>query len=94
MSLLGKRNERCQRVTWSTAPGKTDGKDKTLSIEIDQVDHVKRFDYYSKDIKEISEQKDYLLLNWGACVDIVFLEKRVKRDKEKQPMKSRVRSAD
>jgi hypothetical protein len=30
----------------------------------------------------------------GACVDTVFLEKRVKKDKEKQPMKNRVQSAD
>jgi hypothetical protein len=49
-----------------------DGKDKTLSIEIDQVDHVKRFGYYSNNIKEISEQKCYLLRNWGHVLTSFF----------------------
>jgi hypothetical protein len=44
---------------------------------------MRRFDYYSKDIKQISEQKDHLLQNWGGCVDTVFFvknkSKRVKK---------------
>jgi hypothetical protein len=44
-------------------------------MEIDHGDHVKRFHYYSKDIKQISEQKDHLLQNWGACVDVIFWKK-------------------
>jgi hypothetical protein len=52
-------------------------------MEIDQVDHVKRFDYYSKDIKQILEQKDHLLRNSRACVDTIFWKngsKGVRRD--------------
>jgi hypothetical protein len=55
---------------------------------------TERFDYCSKDIRQISEQKDYVLQNWGACVDTIFWKKQVKMGKEKQPMKSRVQSAD
>jgi hypothetical protein len=57
MSLTGKGNERCQSHMVNNP------KDKTLLMEIDQVDHVKRFDYYSKDIMQNLEQKDYLLRN-------------------------------
>jgi hypothetical protein len=47
-------------------------------MEIDEVNHVKRFYYYSKDIKRILEQKDHLLGNLGACVDTIFWENRSK----------------
>jgi hypothetical protein len=50
-------------------------------MQIDQVDQVKRTDYYSEDIKQILEQKYHL-------------EKWVKRGKEKQPTESRVQSDD
>jgi hypothetical protein len=40
---------------------------------------MKRFGYYSKDIKQISEKKGYLLQNWGACVDKVFWKNMVKK---------------
>jgi hypothetical protein len=54
-------------------------------MEIDHVDHVKRFDYYSKDIKRTSEQKDHLLRNWGHVLT-PFFGKQVKKDKEKHPI--------
>jgi hypothetical protein len=41
-------------------------------MEINNIDHMNRFGYYSKDVKRILEQKDHLLRNWGACVDTVF----------------------
>jgi hypothetical protein len=31
------------------------------------------------EFEEISEQKDYLLRNWGACVDTIFWKNRSKR---------------
>jgi hypothetical protein len=43
-------------------------------MEIDHVDRVKRFDFYAKYIKRISEQKDHLLRNWGHVLT-PFLEK-------------------
>jgi hypothetical protein len=42
--------------------------------EIDHVDHVKRFNYYSKDIKQISEQKDNLLRNCGALLTLFLVK--------------------
>jgi hypothetical protein len=45
-------------------------------MEIDHVDHVKRFGYYSKDVKRISEQKDHLLRNWGGMCWHRFLKKK------------------
>jgi hypothetical protein len=45
-------------------------------MEIDHVDHVKRFGYYSKDVKRISEQKDHLLRNGGGHVLAPFFEKK------------------
>jgi hypothetical protein len=63
MSLIGKRNKRAKESHGEQPWGKSDRKDKALPMEIDHVDHVTRFDHYSKDIKQISEQKDYLLRN-------------------------------
>jgi hypothetical protein len=51
-------------------------------MEIDHVDHMKRFGYYSKDVKQISEQTGHLLRNWGACVDIVFWKNGSKTDRK------------
>jgi hypothetical protein len=82
-SLIAKGNERSKESHGEQPRGKSDRKDKTLSMEIDQVDHVKRFDYYSKDIKQILEQKDHLLRNSRACVDTIFWKngsKGVRRD--------------
>jgi hypothetical protein len=63
MSLIGKGNERAKESHGEQPQGKSDRKDKALSMQIDQVNHVKRTDYYSEDIKQISEQKDHLLRN-------------------------------
>jgi hypothetical protein len=37
---------------------------------------MRRFNYYSKDIKQMFEQKYHLLQNWGACVDTIFWKKQ------------------
>jgi hypothetical protein len=90
MSLIGKGNERAKETHAEQSQGESDRKDKALSMQIDEVNHVKRTGYYSEDIKKISEQKDHLFRNWGACVDTIFWKNRVKRGKEKQLMKNRV----
>jgi hypothetical protein len=94
MSLIAKGNERCQRVTWWTTPRKGRGKGRDI-INKDWSGRSRGdLIIIQKDIKQISEQKDYLLRNWGVCVDTIFWENRSKEDKEKQPMKNRVQSAD
>jgi hypothetical protein len=50
---------------------KTEGRDETYQWKLIR-SIMRRFDYHSKDIKQISEQNDHLLRNWGACVDTVF----------------------
>jgi hypothetical protein len=42
MSLIGRGTRGAKESHGEQTRGKTDGKDKTLSMEIDQVDHVKR----------------------------------------------------
>jgi hypothetical protein len=54
-------------------------------MEIDQVNHVKRFDYYSKDIKQILE-KNIIYSETGGQSSRFFGKKQVKRDNEKQSM--------
>jgi hypothetical protein len=41
-------------------------------METNHVDHVKIFDYYSKDVKQIAERKDHLLQNWGHVLTSFF----------------------
>jgi hypothetical protein len=57
MSLIGKGIKRAKESHGEQPQGKLDRKDKALSMQIDQVDHVKGTDCYSEDIKQISKQK-------------------------------------
>jgi hypothetical protein len=93
LSFVGKGNERCQRVTWRTTLKENRWKGWYILMEIDQVDHGEIW-LLLKRYQTNFGAKGSFTLKLGACVDIVFLEKQVKRDKERQPMKSRAQSVD
>jgi hypothetical protein len=82
VSLIGKGGERAKESDGEQPCRELDRNDETLSMYIDHVDHAKRFDYYPNNIKWILEKKDHLLLNWGACVDVIFWKKQVRRGKK------------
>jgi hypothetical protein len=62
-------------------------------MEIDQVDHGEIWLFLERYQTNFGAKESFTL-KLGACVDTVFWTKQVKRDKVKQPMKSRVQSVD
>jgi hypothetical protein len=87
VSFIGKRNERCQRITWWTTPEEKRWKGRDISIEIDQVDHGEIW------LLPKRYQANYLPETGGHVLTPFFGKVGSRRDKEIQHME-RVQSAD